>query len=372
MMSRITGLLALEDGQIFPGVSVGSNGLSTGEVVFNTSLTGYQETLTDNSYAGQILAMTAPQIGNTGFNQEDSESVSPKVQGFLMREYSQRVSNWRAMESLGSFLERNEIVALSEIDTRTLTQHLQTVGSLRGVIAAGDWDSQELVKRAKQSPRIEETDWVGKVSTPKPYDWTEPCTWGADWMTERKLKPVRKKIVVFDFGVKLNVLRRLVLMGAEVHVVPWNTAADDVLTQKPDGVFLSSGPGDPARLPMVVTEIQKMFGKVPIFGMGLGHQLLCRALGTSTSRMKHGHRGSNVPVLHLPTGRVEITSQNHSFCVDTTTLPEDVEITHRHLNDGTAEGIRHRKLPLFSVQYSPKPAGLNDLPCLLEQFMYGL
>ncbi|GHT13096.1 carbamoyl-phosphate synthase small chain [Planctomycetales bacterium] len=359
------GILALEDGRCFHGLSVGYDGSSTGEVVFNTSMTGYQEILTDMSYAGQIVTMTAPQIGNTGFNDEDNESPMPRVQGFLMREYSQRASNWRATESLGDFLKRHKIVALSEIDTRSLTQHLRTHGLKRAVIASGDWDTKELVDKANAAPRLEDLDLVGQLTVAKPTPWTQPCA----WMTDRK--PSKRKIAVFDFGVKQNILRSLVSLGAEVTVFPATTTADEVLAFQCDGVMLSNGPGDPARLGHVVAQIQKLLGKVPIFGICLGHQLLGRALGASTYKMKFGHRGANQPVLNKLTGKVEITSQNHSFSVDPATLPPEAEVTHINLNDNTVEGLRHTGYQAFSVQYHPEAAaGPHDAEYLFGQFLY--
>lgn len=364
--SRIPGLLALEDGTCFPGLSVGFNGVSSGEVVFNTSMVGYQEVMSDNSYAGQIVAMTAPQIGNTGFNEEDHESLRPRIQGLLVREVSRCVSNWRATESLTDFLMRNKIIALSEVDTRTLTRHLRDKGSLRGVIASGDWDRRELVDRAKAAPAIEDQDFVKAVTTEKPYRWTEPCP----WFCEHEKTGPTKTIVVYDFGVKRNILRSLVSMGADVFVVPAFTTAEEVFEYRPNGVLLSNGPGDPARLDEVVAEIRKMIAAVPVFGICLGHQLLARAFGMKTYKMKFGHRGANQPVFNLKTRQVEITSQNHSFCIDPETLPAGIEITHTNLNDGTVEGIRHRELPMFSVQYHPEAAaGPHDAAYLFDEFM---
>jgi carbamoyl-phosphate synthase small subunit len=369
-MKQIPGMLALEDGRCFPGFSVGFDGLSTGEVVFNTSMTGYQEVITDMSYAGQIVAMTAPQIGNTGFNDEDHESVKPKIQGLLMREISRRASSWRATESLDDFLKRNQIVALSGIDTRSLTKHLRDHGLLRGVIAAGDWEPAELIQKAQNSPHLEDIDLVGQLTASKPFEWTEPCPWTSDLYND----PSKglKKIVVYDFGVKQNILRSLVSMGSRVFVVPAFTTADELLAMQPDGVVFSNGPGDPARLGSVVAEMQKLIGKLPMFGICLGQQLLARAFGATTYKMKFGHRGANQPVLNKITGQVEITSQNHSFCVNPDTLPSNFEVSHINLNDGTVEGLRHRELPIFSVQYHPEAAaGPHDAAYLFEEFLFG-
>jgi carbamoyl-phosphate synthase small subunit len=369
-MKQIPGTLALEDGRCFHGWSVGYEGVSTGEVVFNTSMTGYQEVITDMSYAGQIVAMTAPQIGNTGFNNEDNESIKPKIQGLLMREISKRASNWRTTESLDEFLKRNQIVALSEIDTRSLTKHLRDHGLMRAVIASGEWEPAQLIQQAKNSPRLEDIDLVGQLSTAKIFEWTEPCSWTSDLY--RGKSGGSKTIIVYDFGVKQNILRSLVSMGAKVFVVPSFTVAEEVLKMKPDGIVLSNGPGDPARLGSIVTEIQKFIGKIPMFGICLGHQLLGRAFGASTFKMKFGHRGANQPVLNKMTGQVEITSQNHSFCVNPDMLSDNVEISHINLNDGTAEGLRHRELPIFSVQYHPEAAaGPHDAAYLFEQFLWG-
>ncbi|MDR0521224.1 MAG: glutamine-hydrolyzing carbamoyl-phosphate synthase small subunit [Planctomycetaceae bacterium] len=365
--NRTPGILALEDGRCFTGVSVGYEGQSTGEVVFNTSMTGYQEIITDNSYAGQIVVMTYPQIGNTGFNPEDHESAKPRIQGFLMREYSpgmsNRISNWRATESLGDYLKRHQIPALSEIDTRSLTRHLRTHGLKRGIIAVGSWKTDDLIQKALASPKLEELDLVGQLTVDKPVEWTESCPWIQ--------KPVcAANVAVFDFGIKQNIMRSLVSLGAKVTVVPAGTTAETVLKMQPQGVILSNGPGDPARLENIVAEIRKLIGCVPVFGICLGHQLLGRAFGASTYKMKFGHRGANQPVLNKQTGRVEITSQNHSFCVDPATLPPDVEVSHVNLNDGTVEGIRHKTLPVFSVQYHPEAAaGPHDAEYLFEQFL---
>jgi carbamoyl-phosphate synthase small subunit len=370
LMKQIPGILVLEDGRCFPGHSVGFEGVSTGEVVFNTSMTGYQEVITDMSYAGQIVAMTAPQIGNTGFNNEDHESVQPKIQGLLMREISRRASNWRATESLDDFLKRNQIVALSGIDTRSLTKHLRDHGLLRGVIASGDWEPAELIRKAQNSPRLEDIDLVGQLTASKPFEWTEPCPWTSDLYKDSSNG--LKKIIVYDFGVKQNILRSLVSMGSRVFVVPAFTTAEELLAMQPDGVVFSNGPGDPARLGSVVAEMQKLIGKLPMFGICLGHQLLGKAFGATTYKMKFGHRGANQPVLNKTTGQVEITSQNHSFCINPDTLPNNVEVSHINLNDGTVEGLRHRELPIFSVQYHPEAAaGPHDAAYLFEEFLFG-
>ena len=361
LTKRSSGLLALEDGRCFPGIAVGYEGLAVGEVVFNTATAGYQGLLTDPSYAGQIVTMTAPQIGNVGINPEDHESsVKPPVRGFVMRELSSRVSNWRATESLSDFLGRHQIVALSEVDTRSITQHLRSHGALRGVIASGDWNADELIQKAKESPRLEDLDLVEQLSVSAPVEWSEPHAGTQEPICS-------KKIVVFDFGVKQSILRSLVSLGAKVVLVPARTSAEDVLKLQPDGVVLSNGPGDPARLGFAVAEIAKLLGKVPIFGIALGHQLLGRALGASTSRLPFGHRGTQ-PVLNKQTGKVAMTPQNHSFCVDAATLPPEIEISHVNLHDGTVEGIRHREFPAFSVQFHPE-GGPHDTAYLFEQFL---
>jgi len=350
---RLPGVLALEDGRCFPGIAVGYEGLATGEVVFNTAGTGYQGILTDPSYAGQIVTMTAPQIGNVGINPEDNESTSkPPIRGFIMRELSSRVSNWRATESLPDFLVRHQIVALSEVDTRSITQHLRTHGTKRGVIASGDWNTAELIQKAKDAPRLEDFDLVEPLSVSAPVEWSEPsCT---------------KRMVVLDFGVKQSMVQSLVSLGTKVVLVPARTSAAEVLKLQPDGVVLSNGPGDPARLDYVVSEIATLLGKVPMLGIALGHQLLARALGATTSRLPFGHRGTQ-PVMDKQTGKVMMTSQNHGFFVDAETLPPEVEVSHIHLHDGTVEGLRHKSLPVFSVQFQPE-GGPRDASSIFEQF----
>ena len=345
------GILALEDGRCFHGISVGYEGLSTGEVVFNTATMGYQEIITDPSYAGQIVAMTTPQIGNTGINPDDSETAAkPPIQGLLMREISTRVSNWRATGSLPDFLKQHQIVALSEIDTRSLTQHLRSHGTKRAVIAAGDWNTEELIQKAKESPRIEELDLVEPLTVSQPVEWSEP-----DLETQSNCS---KKIIVIDFGVKRSILRLLVSQGAKIVLVPAWTSAEEILKMQPDGVVLSDGPGNPARLKSVADEIAKLIGKVPIFGIALGHQLLGMALGVSVFKLPFGHRGTQ-PVLDKQAGKVEMTTQNHGLCLVPESLPPEVEVSHVNLNDGTIEGLRHRELPIFSIQFRPSAAEKN-------------
>ncbi len=346
----ISGTLALEDGKIFHGVSVGAEGLATGEIVFNTSMTGYQEVLTDPSYSGQIVAMTAPQIGNTGINEEDDESEKPRLKGFVMREYSAHMSSWRATESLESYLFRNHIVALSEIDTRTLTRHIRSSGAMRAVIATGKRDVDALVDAAKNASRLEECDYVDDVTTRRSYSWREACPWSIQH------HETPKTVIVYDFGVKRGILRCLASCGVKVTVVPANASAESVMAAHPDWVYLSNGPGDPLRLGAIVEEIKKLIGRIPVVGICLGHQIIALALGASTYKLKFGHHGINQPVLNHETGRVEITSQNHGFCVARESVPEEVTVTHTHLNDGTVEGIRHKYLPVFSVQFHPEAA----------------
>jgi carbamoyl-phosphate synthase small subunit len=356
LAKRTAGLLALEDGRCFHGISVGYEGLATGEVLFNTAMVGYQEVFTDPSYAGQIVAMTYPQIGNVGINPEDNESsVKPPLCGVLMRELATRVSNWRATESLPDFFTRHQIVALSEIDTRSLTQHLRLHGSKRAVIAAGDWNAGELIQKAQDSPRLEDLDLVEPLTVSEPVEWSAPDTQAS------------KKIVVIDFGVKHSVLRSVVPHGVKAILVPPRTSAEDILAMQPAGVVLSNGPGDPARLGSAAAEIAKLIDKVPIFGIAFGHQLLAMALGASTSRLKVGHRGTQ-PVRDQQTGKVAMTSQNHNFCVNPETLPPEVEISHVNLHDGSVEGLRHKELPVSSVQFYPDTSSCETV-CFFEQLL---
>jgi len=360
LAKRVRGLLALEDGHCFPGISVGFEGLSSGEVVFNTAPTGYQEIISDMSNAGHIVAMTAPQVGNVGVNPEDDESVKPLLRGLLMREFSSRVSNWRATEGLDDFLLRHKIVALSEIDTRSLTQHLCAHGLKRGVIAAGDWSAGELIQKAKEAPRLEEMDFVDQLTVSEIIEWSEP-------KTEVRDPICSKKIVVFDFGVRRSILRSLASLGAKIVLVPARTSAADVLKLQPDGVVLSNGPGDPARLKSIAAEIAKLIDCIPILGICLGHQLLGMALGASTCRLPFGHWGTQ-PVRDTRTGKIAITFQDHSFCVDPQTLPPEVEVSHVNVQDGTVEGLRHKNLPVFSVQFCPA-SGPHESAHLFEQFL---
>lgn len=364
-------LLALEDGTVFEGRSFGARQQRFGEVVFNTSLTGYQEVFTDPSYTGQIVTLTNPEIGNYGANQADCESARPYIEGLIVREFAEVASNWRSEESANEFLTRHGIPVIAEVDTRKLVRKLRMGGVLRGVIASGSEDPNELIARARRSPTMAGLDLATKVTTGEAYDWTEsvaPCS-----PSERIAATAsgQYKVVAYDFGIKRNILRRLTHAGCQVTVVPAATSADDVLARKPDGVFLSNGPGDPEPLEFQAAQVRKLIGKVPIFGICLGHQILGLAMGGKTFKLKFGHRGANHPVLNRLTNRVEITSQNHGFAVDADSLKDsEVALTHINLNDDTVEGLRHRSHPVFCVQYHPEAApGPHDSHYLFQDFI---
>ncbi len=363
--------LALEDGTIFRGVSAGAEGEARGEVVFNTSMTGYQEVLTDPSYAGQIVTMTSPQIGNYGVSPDDVESRAPRVAGFIIRDESPVASNWRASGTLRDYLVANRIVAISDIDTRALTRTLRSSGVMRGVIVTGDQlDDRELVRRARSIPQMEGSDLVRDVTTPDVFDWPEEDPGEFGIAPARRAKR-RLKIAAYDYGMKWNILRRLSAHGCDVRVYPATAPASDVLATKPDGVFLSNGPGDPAPLTYAIENARQLVAaNVPVFGICLGHQILGLAMGGDTFKLKFGHRGANHPVKKLATGRVEITSQNHGFAVNPKSLPSDVEITHVNLYDGTVEGLRHKTHPVFCVQYHPEASpGPHDADYLFDDFL---
>ena len=364
-------ILALEDGTWFEGVAAGAHGETSGEVVFNTSMTGYQEVLTDPSYAGQIVTMTCPEIGNYGVSSEDVESRKPQVAGFIVRDQSPVASNWRASGTLREYLIANDIVAVSDIDTRALTRRLRSGGVMRGVVATGSGlDPAALVERARSIPQMEGSDLVTGVTSDRAFDWPQedPDQFGIP--PARRAKQ-RLKIAAYDFGMKWNILRRLSAHGCDVRVYPAGTPAAELLATKPDGVFLSNGPGDPAALPYAIDNAKQLVtSNVPVFGICLGHQILGLAMGGKTFKLKFGHRGANHPVKKLETGKVEITSQNHGFAVDPATLPEDVEVTHLNLYDGTVEGLRHRARPVFCVQYHPEASpGPHDADYLFDDFL---
>jgi carbamoyl-phosphate synthase small subunit len=356
-------ILALEDGRIFEGRAFGAVGETCGEVVFNTSMCGYQEILTDPSYAGQIVVMTYPHIGNYGTNGEDEESRRPFVEGFVAREFSRAASNWRSTESLDDYLKRHGIVSISEVDTRAVVRHIRTKGALRGVINSADPDPVRLVESARRIPGMVGCDLASKVSSPASYRWK---------VNEPRVVPAGFHVVAYDFGIKWNILNNLARIGCEITVVPSTTAADDVLALKPDGVFLSNGPGDPEPLEYAIRNIRSLLGRLPIFGICLGHQLMGLALGGRTYKLKFGHRGGNQPVKNLRTGRVEITAQNHGFAVEPDSLDASaVELTHVNLNDQTLEGLKHRSIPAFSVQYHPEASpGPHDSHYLFEDFRH--
>jgi carbamoyl-phosphate synthase small subunit len=370
--------LALEDGTWYRGVAAGAAGVASGEVVFNTSMTGYQEVLTDPSYAGQIVTMTAPHIGNYGVAAGDAESQAPHVAGFVMREASPLASNWRADGTLRDYLVRHNIVAIADIDTRALTRVLRSAGVMRGVIATGPIDPAALVEKARASPRMEGADLVKEVTCESPFEWRAHAGKAGDEdhlefgiLPERKASR-RLRVAAYDFGVKWNILRRLDAYGCDVHVFPATAPAAELVGVEPDGIFLSNGPGDPAALNYAIKNVKMLVdhAELPMFGICLGHQILGLAVGGSTFKLKFGHRGANHPVQELSSGKVEITSQNHGFAVDPDSLPSDITVTHKNLYDGTVEGFRHIDKPIFSVQYHPEASpGPHDADYLFRQFL---
>lgn len=358
MLERKKAVLVLEDGRTFAGVSFGAEGETFGEMVFNTSMTGYQEILTDPSYAGQLVCMTYPLIGNYGVNEEDVESRRPWVEGFVVRESSRIASNWRATETLDSYLKRHGIIGIEKIDTRALVRHIRDKGAMRAAISTVETDSGALLDRVLASPEMKQRELASKVTAGEPFAY--PAAGEEQF-----------HVVAFDFGVKTNSLREFARFGCRITVVPAGTSAKEVLALRPDGIFLSNGPGDPAAMDGVIEEIKTLAAaEKPMFGICLGHQLIGRALGASTFKMKFGHRGGNQPIKDLTTGRVEIASHNHGFAVDGELLPAEIEVTHLNLNDNTVAGLRHRSLPIFSVQYHPESApGPHDSEYLFKRFV---
>jgi len=365
-------VIALEDGTVFEGLSFTGRGETVGEIVFNTSMSGYQEVLTDPSYTGQMVVMTYPLIGNYGVNPDDMESAAVHPKAFLVKEYNAIPCNYRARQNLADFLKDHGVLGVEGFDTRALVRHIRTVGAMKAIVSTEDTDPDSLVDKAKNWPGLIGRDMVKRVSCQDPYGWSADHTPipGTSFETATG-SPEALKVVAFDFGIKYNQLRILTDKGCRVQVVPATTDAAAVLAMQPDGIFLSNGPGDPAGVEGVVTTIRELLGRLPIFGICLGHQMLGLAYGGSTYKLKFGHRGGNQPVKDLHTGRVEITSQNHGFCVDMSTLdPDQVELTHSNLNDGSCEGMRHRRYPAFSVQYHPEHApGPHDAMYLFDRFI---
>jgi carbamoyl-phosphate synthase small subunit len=374
-VSRGPAVLALADGTVFHGEAFGAIGEATGELVFNTSMTGYQEILTDPSYEGQLVAMTYPEIGNVGVNGEDVESRKPWVRGFIVREYREAPSSWRAEEPLGDYLSRHGIPAIQCIDTRALVRHLRDAGSQEAVLSSADLDPARLVRRAREAPGLVGRDLVAHVTCAEPYTWTEGpwklghgYTSAGDVARERRTRPL--DVVTYDYGIKRNILRNLVGVGCRVRVVPAYTPAAEVLAAKPDGVFLSNGPGDPDAVAGAPENVAALLGKVPVFGICLGHQILGLALGGRTYKLKFGHHGANHPVKDLTTGKVEITAQNHGFAVDVDSLKGKGELTHLNLNDRTVEGLAVKGQKTFSVQYHPEASpGPHDARYLFRRFV---
>jgi carbamoyl-phosphate synthase small subunit len=384
-MTRKEAILALADGRYYHGTGFGAEGEVVGEVVFNTSMTGYQEILTDPSYEGQLVAMTYPQIGNVGVNAEDVESRQPFVKGFIVKEYTPEPSNWRASEPLHEYMRRQGIVGIEGIDTRSLVRHLRDYGSQEAIISTLDGDASALVTKAKASPGLIGRDLVRNVTCVEPYDWNEGMWDLAEGYKKRAAATAGTKskgkkagsfrapvfsVVAYDYGIKFNILRNLAEAGCRVKVVPAATAAEDVLALNPDGIFLSNGPGDPDAVPYARENVRKLIGKKPIFGICLGHQIMGLALGGKTYKLKFGHHGGNQPVMDLTTRKVEITAQNHGFAVDADSLKGAAEVTHLNLNDNTVEGLAHRELPIFSVQYHPESSpGPHDANYLFRRFI---
>jgi carbamoyl-phosphate synthase small subunit len=364
-------LLVLADGKIYEGEHFGAEGEVEAEIVFNTSMAGYQEIITDPSYCGQMVVMTYPLIGNYGVNPEDFESDRPHLSGFIIKELSKVQSNWRSRGSLEDFLKKTNVFGVQGIDTRALTRRIREKGAQQAILSTDTSDPQRLIEKARKSPGLTGRDLVKQVTCKKAYDWNE-----SEWtisMGQTQLKEVKNRpynVLVYDFGVKRNILRKLTRAGCKVRVVPANTPADEVLSTKPDGIFLSNGPGDPAAVPYAIDNVKTILGKVPVFGICLGHQILSLALNGKTYKLRFGHHGGNQPVLDVKSGKIEITSQNHGFAVEQNSFENDVDITSLNLNDDTVEGIQHKRWPAFSVQYHPEASpGPHDSEHLFDKFV---